>query len=58
VKYPVHFLEKMGYLENYESFGEAKLSVLLERKFGDMFIVVPYSKKLFVTVIGLARRAS
>jgi hypothetical protein len=32
-----------------------KLSVLLERKFGDKFIVVPYNKKLFVTVIGLAR---
>jgi hypothetical protein len=31
-----------------------KLSVLLERKFGDKFIVVPYNKKLFVIVIGLA----
>jgi hypothetical protein len=29
--------------------------VLLERKFGDKFIVVPYNKKLCVTVIGLAR---
>jgi hypothetical protein len=28
---------------------------LLERKFGDKFIVVPYNKKLFVTLIGLAR---
>jgi hypothetical protein len=34
---------------------KVKLSVLLERKFGDKFIVVPYNKKLFVTVIGLAR---
>jgi hypothetical protein len=32
-----------------------KLSVLLERKFGDKLIVVPYNKELIVTVIGLAR---
>jgi hypothetical protein len=32
-----------------------KLSVLLERKFWDKLMVVPYNKKLFVTVIGLAR---
>jgi hypothetical protein len=32
-----------------------KLSVLLERKFGDKFSGVPYNKKLCVTVIGLAR---
>jgi hypothetical protein len=37
-----------------ESFGKVKLSVLLERKFGDKFSVSPYNKKLFVTVIGLA----
>jgi hypothetical protein len=55
VKDLVHLLEQVGYMENGESFGKARLSVLLERKFGDKFIVVPYNKKLFVTVIGLAR---
>jgi hypothetical protein len=55
VKDSVHLLEQLGYMENDESFGKAKLSVLMERKFGDKFSVVPYNKKLFVTVIGLAR---
>jgi hypothetical protein len=55
VKYSFHLLEQVGYMENAESFGKVKLSVLLERKFGDTFSVVPYNKKLFVTVIGLAR---
>jgi hypothetical protein len=55
VKDSVHLLEQLGYMETEESFGKVKLSVLLERKFGDKFIVVPYTKKLFVTVIGLAR---
>jgi hypothetical protein len=43
-------------LDNDEYFGKAKLSVLLERKFGDNYSVVPYNKKLFVTVIGLVRK--
>jgi hypothetical protein len=55
VKDSVHPLEQMGYMENDESFGKVKLIVLLERKFGDKFSVVPYNKKLFVTVIVLAR---
>jgi hypothetical protein len=55
VKDSVHLLEQVGYMETEESFGKVKLSVLLERKFGDKFIVVPYNNKLFVTVIGLAR---
>jgi hypothetical protein len=42
-------------MESEESFGKVKLSVLLERKFWDKFIVVPYNKKMFVIVIGLAR---
>jgi hypothetical protein len=37
VKDSVHLLEPVGYLENDESFGKAKLSVLLARKFGDKF---------------------
>jgi hypothetical protein len=56
VKDLVHLLEQVGYMDNDESFGKVKLSVLLERKFGDMFSVVPYNKKLFVTLIGLARK--
>jgi hypothetical protein len=55
VKDSVHLLEQVGHMETEESFGKVKLSALLERKFGDKFIVVPYNKKLFVTVIGLAR---
>jgi hypothetical protein len=55
VKYSGHLLEQVGYMENDESFGKSKLSVLMERKFGDKFSVIPYNKKLFVTVIGLAR---
>jgi hypothetical protein len=55
VKDSLHLLEQVGYMETEESFGKVKLSVLLERKFGDKFIVFPYNKKLFVTVIGLAR---
>jgi hypothetical protein len=55
VKDHVHLLEQVGYMETEESFGKVKLNVLLERKFGDKFIVVPYNKKLFVTVIGLTR---
>jgi hypothetical protein len=54
VKDSVDLLEQVGYMENDESFGKAKLSVLMEMKFGDKFSVVPYTKKLFVTVIGLA----
>jgi hypothetical protein len=42
-------------MENDESFGKVKLSVLLERKFGGKYSVFPYNKKLFVIVIGLAR---
>jgi hypothetical protein len=53
VKYSVHPLEQVFYMDNDESFGKVKLSVLLERKFGDKYSVVPYNKKLFVTVIGL-----
>jgi hypothetical protein len=55
IKDYVHLLEQVGYMENDEYFGKVKLSVLLERKLGDKFIVVPYNKKLFVTVSGLAR---
>jgi hypothetical protein len=55
VKDSVHLLEQVGYMDNYESFRKVKLSILLERKFGDKSSVVPYTKKLFVTVIGLAR---
>jgi hypothetical protein len=55
VRYLVHLLEQVGYMETKESFGKVKLSVLLERKFGDKFIVVPYNNNLFVTVTGLAR---
>jgi hypothetical protein len=55
VKDSVHLLEQLGYTENEQSLGKVKLSFLLERKFGDKFIVVPYNKKLFVTLIGLAR---
>jgi hypothetical protein len=44
-------LEQVGYMKNDESFGKVKVSILLERKFGDKFSVVPYNKKLFVTVI-------
>jgi hypothetical protein len=51
----VHLLEQAGYMENDESFGKAKLSVLLERKFGGKYSVVPYNKKLCVTVTGVAR---
>jgi hypothetical protein len=54
VKYLVHLLKQVGYMENDESFGKVKLSILLERKCGDKFSVVPYNKKLYVTVIGLA----
>jgi hypothetical protein len=43
-------------MENDESFGKVKLSVLLEREFVDTFSVVLYNKKLFVTVIGLVRK--
>jgi hypothetical protein len=56
VKDSVHLLEQVGYMETEESFGNLKISVLLERKFGYEFIVVPYNKKLFVTVIGLSRK--
>jgi hypothetical protein len=55
VKDSVHLLEQVSYVETEESFGKVNLSVLLELKFGDKFIVVPYNKKLFVTVIGLAQ---
>jgi hypothetical protein len=55
VKDSVHLLEQVGYMENEESFGNVKLSVLMERKFGDKFSVLPNNKKLFVTVTGLAR---
>jgi hypothetical protein len=55
VKYSVHLLEQVGYMDNDESFGKVELRVLLERKFGDKSSVVPYNKKLFVTVIGPAR---
>jgi hypothetical protein len=55
VKDSVHLLEQVVYMENEESFGKVKLRVLLERKFGEKFSVVPYNKKLFVKVIGLAR---
>jgi hypothetical protein len=55
VIYSVHLLEQVGYIENDEFFWKVKLSVLLERKFGDKLSVVPYNKKLFVTVIGMAR---
>jgi hypothetical protein len=55
VKDLVHLLEQVGYTENEQSLGKVKLSVLLERKFGDKFSVFPYNTKLFVTVIGLAR---
>jgi hypothetical protein len=55
VKDSVHLLEQVGYMETEASFEKVKLSVLIDRKFGDKFIVVPYNKKLFVTVIGLAR---
>jgi hypothetical protein len=55
VKDWVHLLEQVGYMDNDESFGKAKLSVWLERKCWDNFSVVPYNTKLFVTVIGLAR---
>jgi hypothetical protein len=55
VKYLVHLLEQVGYMETEEYLGKVKLSVLLERKFRDKLIVAPYNKKLFVTVIGLAR---
>jgi hypothetical protein len=55
LKDSVHLLEQVGFTENEQSLGKVKLSVLLERKFGDKFIVVPYNKRLFVTVIGLAR---
>jgi hypothetical protein len=41
VKDSVHLLEQVGYMETEESFGKVKLSILLERKFGDKFIVVP-----------------
>jgi hypothetical protein len=51
----VHLLEQVGYMENDESFGKVKLGLLLERKFGDKFSVVPYNKNMCVTVIGLAR---
>jgi hypothetical protein len=56
VKDSVHLLEQVGSMETEESFGKVKFSVLRERKFGDKLIVVPYNKKLFVTVIGLARK--
>jgi hypothetical protein len=39
VKYSVHLLEQVGYMETEESFGKVKLRVLLERKFGDKFIL-------------------
>jgi hypothetical protein len=55
VKDSVYLLEQVGYMENEESFGKVKLIVLLERKFGEKFIVVPYNNNLCVTVIGLAR---
>jgi hypothetical protein len=55
VKDSVHLLEQVGYKETEESFGKVELRVLLESKFGDKFIVIPYNNKLFVTVIGLAR---
>jgi hypothetical protein len=55
VKYSVHLLEQVGDMENDESFRKVKLSLLLERKFGDKFSFVPYNKKLCVTVIGLVR---
>jgi hypothetical protein len=55
VKDSVHLLEQVGYMNNDETFWKVKLSILLERKFGDSFSVVPYKKKLFLTVIGLAR---
>jgi hypothetical protein len=51
VKDSIHQLEQVGYMENEESLGKLKLSVLLEKKFGDKFIVVPYNKTLFMTVI-------
>jgi hypothetical protein len=55
VKDSVHLLEQVGYTENEHSLGKVKLRFLLERKFGHKFSVVPYNKKLFVTVIGLTR---
>jgi hypothetical protein len=55
VKDSVYLLEQVGYMETEESFGKVELSVLLERKFGYKFSVLPYNKKLFVTVIGLVR---
>jgi hypothetical protein len=33
---------------------QGKLSILLEKRFGDRFSVAPFNKKLFVTGIGLS----
>jgi hypothetical protein len=55
VKDSGHLLEQLGYTENEQSLRKVKLSVLLERKFGEKFIVAPSKKKSFVTVIGLER---
>jgi hypothetical protein len=43
VKDSVNLLGRVGYMDTEESFGMAKLSVLLERKSGDKFFVVPYN---------------
>jgi hypothetical protein len=39
VKDSVHLLEQVGYMDNEESFGKVKLSVLLERKFGTSLLL-------------------
>jgi hypothetical protein len=47
------------YKETEESFGKVKLSVHFtgEEVWGQVYcIVIPYNKKLFVTLIGLARK--
>jgi hypothetical protein len=48
-----HLLEHVAFIEKIGAFGKVRLSVLLEKRFGDKFRVVLFNKKLFVKVIGL-----
>jgi hypothetical protein len=37
----VHLLEQLGFMEKDEAFGKVKLSVLLEKRFGYKYSIVP-----------------
>jgi hypothetical protein len=54
VKDTFHLLEQVGFIEKGETFYKVKLSIILEKRFGDKLSAFPFNKKLYVIVIGLS----